>query len=188
MTSEWGRVAQTQVTASASVSVFPSQVRCYLCGIFMDILKQLFEQHFHTPADAGAAAAGTARRLGPEDHPADRRRVQRDWHSVRRARRERRLPRIFPAFPAAWSAGAGNLCRRFELRAPISKKTWATRRFSSFSRRIATGDNIAPRGGRGLSQSRRRVAPLSGRSRARFELQGVLSARQLRSPVHLPGT
>ena len=61
---------------------FASRVRCYLCGIFMDILNQLFEQHFHVAGRAGDAAAGKARRLRPEDHPADRRRIQRHRHSV----------------------------------------------------------------------------------------------------------
>ncbi len=42
-------------------------------------------------------------------------------------------------------------------------------------------------GHRSLSQSRRRAAALSGRGRPRSELQGLLSARELRSPVHRLG-
>ena len=81
---------------------------------FMDVLKKLFEQHFHSPVERvqplQGQLGGSGRkiiRLASEER-------QRDRHSVRRARRERRFPRIFQAFSPPRSAGAGNLCRRFE--------------------------------------------------------------------------
>ena len=48
----------------------------------MDVLEKLFEQHFHAPADASAAAAGRTGRLGAEHHPALPAKGERDWHFV----------------------------------------------------------------------------------------------------------
>ena len=49
------------------------------------------------------------------------------------------------------------------------------------------GDKIAPEAVEAYRKSHRRIAPLPGRGRARSELQSLLSARQLRSPVDLVG-
>ena len=38
----------------------------------MDVLKRLFEQHFHVAGRTRAAAAGPTGRLGAQDHPARR--------------------------------------------------------------------------------------------------------------------
>jgi aminoglycoside/choline kinase family phosphotransferase len=40
----------------------------------MDVLKKLFEQHFHSPVESSAAAGPTGR-VGAKDHPAGQRRI-----------------------------------------------------------------------------------------------------------------
>ena len=157
------------------------------CNLCMDVLKNLFEQHFHTPVERVQPLAGAAWRFGTQHHPAGRWKDQRDRHSLRRARRERRLSGIFPAFSPPWPACARKSMPKIWIRAPISKKTSATRRCSSFSRRIAPAKHFAPQ----VVEAYRKVVAVL----PRFQIEAgrdlnykrLLSARQLRSPVHRLG-
>ena len=92
-------------------ALFASRVQCYLCGIFMNILNRLFEQRFHSPVEQVKPLQGE---LGGSGRKIIRLSGgnQRDRHSLRRAGRKRRFPRIFPAFSPTRSAGTGNLRRR----------------------------------------------------------------------------
>ena len=71
------------------------------------------------------------------------------------------------------------------IRGPISKRTSATLRSLSFCR-ASPGEQIGLRD-RSLSESHRHVAAISNRGGTRPELQGLLSARELRPAVDLLG-
>ena len=152
----------------------------------MDVLKQLFEQHFHFPARRRQASPGSARRIGPRHRPACRfrpkapsalsipcaKRISPSSNShaisvVTDCRFLRSTPKIWP--------------RRLPRRR--SRRHHALR----IPQRQPQRRRISRPGCRSLSQGRRSTAALSGRGRPRPQLQSLLSALQLRSPVHRLG-
>ncbi len=152
----------------------------------MDVLKKLFEQHFHSPVvrvqPLQGQLGGSGRniiRLASEKFSAigilyDVREENVAFLEFSRHFRRHGLP-----VPEIY---AEDLSHGAYLEEDLGDTT-----LFEFLSKNRVGENIAPAGGGSLSPSCGRVATLSDRSRPRFELQSVLSARQLRSPVHRLG-
>jgi hypothetical protein len=149
----------------------------------MDVLKRLFEEHYKFPAE-NLAASGAAWRVGARDCAAERRGVQRDWDCVPGARGECRVPRVFAHFrrhglpvPEIYAEDLkpGRVSRRRPGRydaVRVSGRIARARRFRRRSRRIA--------------RWWRRCRDFRSR-RAGSELQGLLSAGELRPAVDCVG-
>ena len=153
----------------------------------MEVLKRLFEQHFHSPpervqplqgqlggsgrvivrlAGAGKTAIGILYSVREEN-------VAFLEFSRHFRRHGLPVPEIY----------AEDLNHGAYLEEDLGDTTLFE--FLSANR---SGDTIAPPVDRSLPQSRRRAAAFSGRGRPRPELQGLLSARELRPPVHRLGS
>ena len=154
----------------------------------MDVLKQLYEQHFHSPADRVTPLQGQARRIGPRYFPRRRRRWYAPSGSSIPVREEnvaflefsRHFRRHGLPVPAIYAEDLAN-------NAYLEEDFGDTTLFE-FLTAHRDGDDDRSTGNRSVSKGRFDPAAISGRGWPRFELQGVLSALQLRSPVHRLGS
>src|SRR5216684_3607419 len=139
----------------------------------LDVLKKLFERHFHAPPEHIVPLQGE---LGGSGRKIIRLASQKDRAiGILYGVREENV--AFLEFSKHF--------RRHGLPVP---EIYAEDLSHGASLEESCRREHCSSSGRSLLQSCDRVATLSGRSRPRFELQSKLSVRQLRSPVHRLGS